>query len=143
MGDLWWIAGLAVYVLVGGLLLLRLSARHRDFAPAPDWTGVALLLGWPLALACWLLLREPDPSANTGERPGPTAGRLPPAGRAVTDLSPQGTVELAGRRYTATAEGGPVGAGEAVEILGRAGRILRVRGSAAEPGGAPDRGGKK
>lgn len=138
MGDLWWIAVLAAYLLVGGLLLLRQSARHPDFAPGPDWTGVVLLLAWPLVLAGWTLFRGPEPPTASGCGPGPMGGRLPPAGKAVSDLRPRGTVEVAGRQYAATAEGGPVRAGEAVDIIGRVGRVLRVRGCPTEPVALPD-----
>lgn len=138
MGDLWWIAVLFAYLLVGGLLLLRQSTRHTDFAPRPDWSGVVLLLAWPLILAGWALFRGPEPPITSGRVPAPVGDRLPPAGKAVNDLCPRGTVEVAGRRHAATAEGGPVRAGEAVEIIGRVGRVLRVRGCRADPVVRPD-----
>ncbi len=49
------------------------------------------------------------------------------AGIAVTDLRPEGQVRMGGEQWSAVAEGGAVGAGEKVEVVGRDGLRLRVR----------------
>src|SRR5262245_12336110 len=102
--------------------------------------GVVWILMWPLVLGVWAVFRLPGPP-TAPEKPGRfQPGRLPPGGVAVSDLRPDGTVEVAGRRYAATAEGGLVPAGQRVEIVGRVGRVLRVRGHLVQPGTAIESG---
>ncbi len=47
-------------------------------------------------------------------------------GVATSDLAPRGTIRVAGEDWSAVAEAGPIGAGEAVEVLGVEGLTLRV-----------------
>lgn len=133
MSDWWWIAGLAVYLAVGLTVLHRLARHHPDFAPTPDGTWVALLLAWPLviplALIGWRMFRGPRPSRTMATKVVLEGIEPPPAGRALSDLRPHGTVEVAGRSYAATVEGEFVAAGAAVAIVGRSGRTLKVRGA--------------
>jgi membrane-bound serine protease (ClpP class) len=51
-------------------------------------------------------------------------------GQAVTDLSPEGLVQLAGERWSARCVEGTVGTGDRVEVVGRDGLRLLVRRSA-------------
>jgi membrane-bound serine protease (ClpP class) len=48
-------------------------------------------------------------------------------GVAVSDLDPQGVVQVRSETWTAIADAGPVGAGETVEVIGTDGLRLRVR----------------
>ena len=55
-------------------------------------------------------------------------------GLAVTDLGPEGLVRLGGEQWSALAEGGPIKAGEKVNVVGRDGLRLLVRRSAQQGG---------
>ncbi|MFM8804550.1 MAG: NfeD family protein [Planctomycetia bacterium] len=60
------------------------------------------------------------------------------AGRTVSELLPWGSVEIDGETVEATSEGGPIGAGEAVEAVGVQGtavvvRVVEARRQAAPP----------
>jgi membrane-bound ClpP family serine protease len=130
-----WMAVLFVYLLVGAVLVGRFSERDRGLALPTERIEVASLLAWPFVLAMRGVFRLPEPPTAPGKPGGFQPGRLPPAGVAVSDLCPAGAVEVAGRRYSALAEGGPVQAGKPVQIVGRAGRALRVRGCPADQPG--------
>lgn len=133
MSEWLWIAGLFVYLLVGGFLLLQLNFRNPGLAPELDFLVVFQLLGWPLVLIVWAVLRGPESPVTPDQKPPDSARKLPPAGKAIGDLCPNGTVEVAGRQYQAIAEGRSVRCGEAVEIVGRVGRTLRVRAGTLGP----------
>jgi len=137
----WAVVAVVVYLLVGGLLLLWASSRDRGLYPdLLDWSGLAMVVGWPLLLLTWAIFRVPPPSSAPEPERKQTVGS-PPAGVATSDLCPTGTVQVAGRQYAATTDDGPVRAGEPVQIIGRKRGTLRVRGCSAEPF-APDPPGK-
>jgi membrane-bound serine protease (ClpP class) len=64
------------------------------------------------------------------QRRKPVTGReglLGLAGRAETDLAPEGWVLVAGERWRGVGEDGPIGGGEPVVVVAMQGLTLRVR----------------
>jgi membrane-bound ClpP family serine protease len=59
-------------------------------------------------------------------------------GWATTDLVPEGTVQVAGELWTATAEEPPIAAGEAVEVIAVERVRLRVRRKPGDRKGVSD-----
>jgi len=56
-------------------------------------------------------------------------------GTALTDIAPEGQVRAAGEQWSARSTGGAIRAGEGVEVVGREGLHLLVRGRAHHQGG--------
>ncbi len=119
-------AGLVAFV-VGSVILFP---PWRESGPAAvrisPWAiaGMTLLLAalFGAALAVGLRAMRRPPAM------GPEA-LLGASGTATTGLSPRGQVHVAGEHWSATAEDGPIGAGEAVEVVGHQGLSLVVRRS--------------
>ena len=82
-------------------------------------------LGLAARVAVWLTERIHGPEELYGDRTRP-GGAVGHQGTARTDLAPRGKVFVRGELWEAEAEA-PVSAGEAVEILGVEGLVLRVR----------------
>jgi len=120
--------GSLVAFVLGSLLLFRPFVAPSPVMPAVQvnlWL-VAATAGGIAALAFLALgagLRAQRIQALGG--PGELVGQR---GWATTDLTPEGTVQVAGELWTATVEEGPLAAGEAVEVIAVERVKLRVRG---------------
>jgi membrane-bound serine protease (ClpP class) len=120
--------GSLVAFVLGSLLLFRPFVPPSPVMPAVEvnpWL-VAATVGGMAALACLALgagLRAQRIPALGG--PGRLVGQR---GWATTDLTPEGTVQVGGELWTATAEEVPIAAGEAVEVIAVERVKLRVRG---------------
>jgi membrane-bound serine protease (ClpP class) len=117
-------AGLVSFVIGSIVLFPARSAPGLAAERLSPWTiaGMTLLLAGLFAAALVVGLRA--------MRRPPAVGRealLGANGTAVTDLAPRGQVHVAGEQWSATAEDGPIGAGEAVEVTGHRGLTLTVR----------------
>ena len=139
MDSHYWIAGLFVYLVVGGLLILKVPSLFRDVYLAPDWDLLIAMFAWPFVIPAWWFFRGPNAPEGAEPRSIAPIRELGAAGVAVTDLSPTGTVEIAGRQRAATAIGPFVRVSEQVEIVGRVGRILQVRAFSATQESPPSR----
>ena len=121
------IGSLVAFVL-GSLLLFRPFVPPSPAMPAVQVNAwlVAAIAGGMAAMALLALgagLRAQRMPALGG--PGKLAGQM---GWATTDLTPEGTVQVGGELWTATAEEVPLAAGEVVEVIAVERVKLRVRG---------------
>jgi membrane-bound serine protease (ClpP class) len=112
----------------GGVVATVLGALMLFESPEPA-LRVSLRVILPLAIVSGVLFAVAAGMSARTLRRRPTTGRegmIGLVGTAATDLSPKGTVDVRGELWNATAEG-PVGTGEAVEVLAVEGMALRVR----------------
>lgn len=119
--------GAAVAFVLGGLLLFApLTPEMPVFTTFEVNRG--LLLGIAGVMAAFVLVAL---RAALGARRRPVGDpRLRLAGTtgvATSRLAPEGTVLVLNEQWSAVAEGDAIGAGEAVEVVGREGLTLRVR----------------
>lgn len=119
--------GSLVAFVLGSLLLFRpfvppplvMPAVHvNPWLVAATASGMAALA--VLALGAGLRAQRVPALGGPGRLVGQT-------GWATTDLTPGGTVQVAGELWTATAEEAPIAAGEAVEVIATERVRLRVR----------------
>jgi membrane-bound serine protease (ClpP class) len=120
------IAG-AVAFVIGSLLLF---SPFSPPAPAMPRLSVSLwLLGGMTAALILFFTFVVTAGVRAQRRPDAMHLRVPAGavGVAVSDLAPQGVVQLRSEQWTATATEGTIGAGENVEVVGSAGLHLKVR----------------
>lgn len=120
------IAG-AVSFVVGSLLLFSPFRPNPPTMPrlsVSPWllAGMTALLVGFFSLALTAALRAQRQTVLMS-----TQGLVGMAGIAVTDLDPQGVVQVQSETWTAIADAEPVSAGETVEVVGADGLRLRVR----------------
>lgn len=120
-------AGGIISLIAGGLLLT--SSSNPQFQVS-RWliVGIAVVSGAFFMMVVSALYRTRRMPAYMGQEA--LVGR---AAVARSDLDPQGFVTLEGERWRATADDGPVRAGERVTITAVEGLKLRVRRAGKEP----------
>jgi membrane-bound serine protease (ClpP class) len=116
----------AISFVVGSLLLFspfRPSPPAMPRLSVSPWllAGMTALLVGFFSLALTAALRAQRQSVLMG-----TQRMVGATGIAVSDLDPQGVIQIQSETWTAVADGGPVGAGETVEVIGTDGLRLRV-----------------
>jgi len=130
------VSGTAAFVL-GSLLLFTPFST-----PSPVFPNVRvnpwLIAGTTISLAAFFLvaLRAVMKTRNAPVTTGIEA-LLGQQGTALSALAPEGTVRVGSEVWSARAEGGPVAAGEAVQIVNVEGVTLRVKRLDGEPGLLP------
>lgn len=115
--------GGVVAMAVGGMILF--DAPEFAVSPSILWS-VALSCGAFFAFAASAVLRSQRKKVTTGRE-----GLIGAHGVARGTLAPEGMVVVAGEVWRATAEGGDVAAGSAVEVVAMDGLRLRVRAASA------------
>jgi membrane-bound serine protease (ClpP class) len=117
--------------LVAGLLILFNSPGTPEYAQV----SVPLVVGMSLVIAAFFAFIVAR-GIQAQRRPALTGmeALIGQVGEARTALDPAGNVFLLGELWSATAENGPVAAGDRVEVVGRTGLRLRVRPLQAKEG---------
>lgn len=111
--------GGVVSMIIGGMILF--DAPELRVSPGVLWPS-ALACGAFFAFAASRVLAINKKRATTGRE-----GLVGATGTARGDLAPEGMVVVRGETWRATAEGGDVAAGRAVEVVAVEGLRLRVR----------------
>jgi membrane-bound serine protease (ClpP class) len=113
---------------IGGVVSTVLGAMMLFDSPVPA-LRVSLGVILPLTVLTVLFFAVALGLSIRTLRTKPTTGRegmLGLSGRARTDLAPRGTVEVHGELWTAVSDA-PLRKGDAVEVVGMDGLVLRVR----------------
>ncbi len=124
------IAALFVYLLLGVVVLGRLSRNDPTLWPDPDLMGLRQLTLWPVLVVAWLRLRLPDPAGGAPLADAATVELVGRTGVAVSGLRPWGKIEIEGRRYQARGVHEFIEAGQQVQVVARESRGLVVRPAA-------------
>lgn len=114
--------------IISGIVTLILGS-FLLFKPMSDFGFSPYLLVWAavltsliLCLAVWFILKTKGRKVTTGKE-----GLLGKKGRAVSSLSPEGSVFIHGEYWKASAESGEIARGDKVEVVGLDGFTLIVK----------------
>jgi membrane-bound serine protease (ClpP class) len=124
------VGGVTSFV-IGALMLMDTSLAPALTASWQVIVVLALLLVGFFLFVVGAAVRAHMRKVSTGEE-GLMGGR----GRALTDLSPAGSVFVEGERWKARSSDGNISAGEGIQVIGQDGFVLIVKKSesAAAPG---------
>jgi membrane-bound ClpP family serine protease len=125
----------AVYLVVGFIALQRQATRQGGlFDPIlGGWESILSWMFWPVSLIIEAV------SGRLAHPPAPQAGQAPSTlvrvnriaagatGMALTDLTPNGTIEIDGQQVTAQAQTSLIFKGQQVIVVGRLRSILLVK----------------